>query len=112
MITGRNAVLLAGAAIVVVLLASVAVAHRDTWFRALKRHRRIVELAVLGAVVAVVAALLVAHHDELEGLLERIENGDPLWLAIAAACEIASFAGYVPLVQIIDSPWPRGWTCP
>ena len=104
MITGRNAVLLAGAAIVVVLLASVAVAHRDTWFRALKRHRRLVELVVLGAVIAVVAALLVAHHDELEGLLERIENGDPLWLAIAAACEIASFAGYVLLVRIIHSP--------
>ena len=103
-ITGRNAVLVAGAAIVVVLLASVAIAQRDSWFRALKRHRRLVELVVLGAVIAVVAALLVAHHDELEGLLERIENGDPLWLAIAAACEIASFAGYVVLVRIIHSP--------
>jgi uncharacterized protein (TIRG00374 family) len=103
-ITGRNAVLVAGAAIVVVLLASVAIARRDTWFQALKRHRRLVELVVLGAVIAVAAALLVAHHDELEGLLERIENGDPLWLAIAAACEIASFAGYVVLVRIIHSP--------
>ena len=104
MITGRNAVLVAGAAIVVVLLASVAIARRDVWFQALKRHRRLVELVVLGAVIAVAAALLVAHHDELEGLLERIENGDPLWLAIAAACEIASFAGYVVLVRIIHSP--------
>jgi uncharacterized membrane protein YbhN (UPF0104 family) len=103
-ISGRNAVFLAGAIVCVLLLGSVGIARRDVWFRALKRHRRAVELVVLGAVVAVAAALLVAHHDQLQGILERIEDGNPLWLAIAAACEIASFAGYVLLVRIIHSP--------
>jgi uncharacterized membrane protein YbhN (UPF0104 family) len=59
---------------------------------------------VLAAVVAVVAALLATHEAELERLLRRIEGGDPLWLAIAAAFEVASFAGYVVLVRIIYAP--------
>ncbi len=104
MISGRNAVLAAGAVVVIVLVAGLAIAHRDTWFQALKRHRRLAELVFLGAVIVIAGVLLVSHHDELEGLLERIESGDPLWLAIAAACEIVSFAGYVLLVRIIHSP--------
>jgi uncharacterized membrane protein YbhN (UPF0104 family) len=107
-----GAVLVAGAIIAALLLASVAVARRDTWFSALRAHRRIVEFTLLGVVVAVVAALLVAHHDELEDILRRIEGGDPAWLAIAAACEIVSFGGYVVLVRVIHvpvAPRLRGW---
>jgi len=59
---------------------------------------------VLAAVVAVVAVLLATHEAELERLLRRIEGGDPLWLAIAAGFEVASFAGYVVLVRIIYAP--------
>jgi uncharacterized membrane protein YbhN (UPF0104 family) len=103
-VTARNAVLLAGALVCVLILASLAVARRDSWFQAIKRHRRLVELGVLGAVVVVGGALLAAHHDELEGLLRRIESGDPVWLAIAAGCEIASFVGYIILVRVILSP--------
>jgi uncharacterized membrane protein YbhN (UPF0104 family) len=103
-VTGRQAVLLGGGIVCVLIVASLAVAHRDTWFQALKRHRRLVELALLGAVVVAAGALLAAHHDELEGLLRRIESGDPVWLAIAAACEVVSFAGYVVLVRVIFSP--------
>ncbi len=69
MISGRNAVLIAGAIVCVLLLGSVAVARRDVWFRALKRHRRAVELVAPGALIAVGAALLVAHHDQLTGVL-------------------------------------------
>jgi uncharacterized membrane protein YbhN (UPF0104 family) len=103
-VTGRQAVLLGAGVVCVPILGSLAVAHRDTWFQALKRHRRLAELVVLGAVVVVGGALLVAHHDELERLLRRIESGDPVWLAIAAGLEIVSFAGYVVLVRVIFSP--------
>ena len=67
-------------------------------------------MAVAGLVVAV-AFLAAAHLDELEELVQRVESGDPAWLALAVGLEGVSFGGYVVLTKLVYRPRaPRlGW---
>ena len=60
----------------------------------------------------VIAFLAVTHIDDLEELVERVESGDPGWLALAVALEAVSFGGYVVLTRLVFRPRaPRlGWT--
>ena len=51
-----------------------------------------------------VAAFAAAHLDELELLVERVEAGDPLWLATAVGFEVISFGGYVVLTYVVYRP--------
>ena len=68
-------------------------------------------MAVVGLVV-IVACVAAAHLDDLEALVERVESGDPAWLALAVGLEAISFAGYVVLTERVYRPRaPRlGWT--
>jgi uncharacterized membrane protein YbhN (UPF0104 family) len=52
----------------------------------------------------VVLALAAAHLDDLEHLVERVEEGDPAWLALAAGFEVLSFGGYVVLTRVLYRP--------
>ncbi len=80
------------------------VVERDAWITRLKAHRNLVRRGVIGAVVVVVVALGIAHLNDLEELVERVERGDPLWLAIGAGAEIVSFGGYVVLTYVVHRP--------
>jgi uncharacterized membrane protein YbhN (UPF0104 family) len=97
-------VLLVGAAVALLLTASVGIAHRDAWLAALRSHRRLAGRMVAGVVVVIAGTLLVAHRDALASLLRRIEGGDPWWLGIAVGAEAISFSGYVALTRIVHSP--------
>jgi uncharacterized membrane protein YbhN (UPF0104 family) len=73
--------------------------------------RRVSWVAVVAAIVAATLVLLPGHVDDLREELRRIEGGDPWWLALAAALEIVSFAGYVLLFRAVfsDDETPIGW---
>lgn len=86
------------------IVASVLIATRDGWIRRLKAHRNLVRRGVIGAVVVVVVALGIAHLSDLEELVERVEQGDPAWLALGVGLEAASFAGYVVLTRVVYRP--------
>ena len=107
----EHTIVLAGAVIAFVLVASALVVKRDVWMDGLRRHRTLVgRMAVAGLVVAV-AFLAAAHLDELEELVQRVESGDPAWLAVAVGLEVVSFGGYVVLTKLVYRPRaPRlGW---
>ena len=104
LIPSEHTIVLAGCATAAILLASVLVARRDLWVAQLKAHRTLVRRAVIGALVVVVVALGIAHLDDLEHLVERVEQGDPAWLALAVGLEIVSFAGYVVLTGVVYRP--------
>jgi uncharacterized protein (TIRG00374 family) len=108
----QHAIVLAGVTAAAILLASVAVTHRDDWVPAVKRHRRLVLRAALGALIAVGVVLAIAHRQGLEDTLTRVEQGNPVWLAVAVALETLSFAGYMLLTHQVYAPraprlnWP------
>ena len=104
LIPSEHTIVLAGCATAAILLASVLVARRDLWVTQLKAHRTLVRRAVIGALVVVVVALGIAHLDDLEHLVERVEQGDPAWLALGVGLEIVSFAGYVVLTGVVYRP--------
>ena len=103
-IPSEHTIVLAGVAAAAVLIACVLVVERDAWITRLKAHRNLVRRSVIGAVVVVVVALGIAHLNDLEELVERVERGDPLWLAIGAGAEIVSFGGYVVLTYVVHRP--------
>ncbi len=108
----EHTIVVAGVVIAAVLVASALVVERDAWMRQLREHRRLVgRMAVVGLVV-IVACVAAAHLDDLEALVERVESGDPAWLALAVGLEAISFAGYVVLTERVYRPRaPRlGWT--
>jgi len=87
-----------------VLIASVLVVRRDAWVPVARSHKQLVRGAVIGAIVIVLVALAISHADDLEELLERVEGGDPWWLALAVALEAVSFGGYVVLTRELYRP--------
>jgi uncharacterized protein (TIRG00374 family) len=108
----EHTIVLVGIAAAAVLVASALVAKRDVWLTQLQAHRKAVSRALIGAAVIVVAAVAIAHLDDVEELLERVERGDPAWLAVAIGFEVLSFAGYVVLTRVVHRPraprldWP------
>jgi uncharacterized protein (TIRG00374 family) len=103
-IPSEHTIVLAGVAAAGVLVASVLVATRDAWITRLKARRNLVRRGVIGAVIVVAVALGIAHLDELEELVERVERGDPVWLAVAVGLELVSFGGYVVLTHVVHRP--------
>ena len=103
-IPSEHTIVLAGVAAAAVLVASVLVAKRDAWITQLEAHRNLVRRAVVGAVVVVVVSLGIAHLDDLEELVQRVERGDPAWLAAGVGLEIVSFGGYVVLTYVVHHP--------
>jgi uncharacterized protein (TIRG00374 family) len=103
-IPSEHTIVLAGVAAAAVLVASVLVAKRDAWITQLEAHRNLVRRAVVGAVVVVVVSLGIAHLDDLEELVQRVERGDPAWLAAGVGLEIVSFGGYVVLTHVVHHP--------
>jgi len=100
----QHTILVAGAIAAAILIASALIVRRDAWLTPLKAHRRVVTRALIGAVVLAVAAFAVSHLDDLEHLVERVEQGDPVWLAVAVGLEIVSFGGYVVLTYLVYRP--------
>ena len=100
----QHTIVAAGVAVAAVLVASAALTHRDAWLTPLQAHRHAVKRVVIAAVAVVVLAVAVAHLDDLEHLLQRVEAGDPRWLALAAGFEVLSFGGYVVLTRIVYRP--------
>ena len=90
-----------------VLIASVLVVRRDAWLPVARSHKQLLRGAVIGAIVIVLVALGISHADDLEELLERVEGGDPWWLALAVALEAVSFGGYVVLTREPTGRWRR-----
>jgi uncharacterized membrane protein YbhN (UPF0104 family) len=56
------------------------------------------------AVGLVVVALLATQFSKVGGMLKRIEEGDPLWLALGVGIEAFSFIGYIALTKEIFGP--------
>lgn len=100
----QHAVVFAGVAVAAILLVSVAVVRRDAWVPVAKRHRRALLRAGVGAIIAVGVAFAIAHRGQLEDMLDRVEQGDPVWLAVAVGLEVISFSGYVLLTRRVYSP--------
>jgi uncharacterized membrane protein YbhN (UPF0104 family) len=67
------------------------------------RRERLKRVAWI-AVGLVVVALLATQFSKVGGMLKRIEEGDPLWLALGVGIEAFSFIGYVALVKEIFGP--------
>jgi uncharacterized membrane protein YbhN (UPF0104 family) len=67
------------------------------------RRERLKRVAWI-AVGLIVVALLATQFDKVGGMLKRIEDGDPLWLALGVGIEAFSFIGYVVLVKEIFGP--------
>jgi uncharacterized membrane protein YbhN (UPF0104 family) len=67
------------------------------------RRERLKRVAWI-AVGLVVVALLATQFSKVGGMLKRIEEGDPLWLALGVGIEGFSFIGYVALVKEIFGP--------
>ena len=103
-IPSEHTIVLAGLGAAGVLIACVLVATRDAWITPLKAHRNLVRRGVIGAVVVVVVAIGIAHLNDLEELVDRVERGDPVWLAVGAGAEIVSFGGYVVLTYVVHRP--------
>jgi uncharacterized protein (TIRG00374 family) len=102
---------MAGVAAAAVIVASVLLATRDAWIAGLKAHRNLVRRGVIGAVVVVVVAIGIAHLNDLEEIVDRVERGNPVWLALGMGLEVVSFGGYVVLTYVVHRPQaPRlGW---
>jgi uncharacterized protein (TIRG00374 family) len=98
---------MAGVAAAAVIVASVLIATRDAWIAGLKAHRNLVRRGVIGAVVVVVVAIGIAHLNDLEEIVDRVERGDPVWLALGVGLEIVSFGGYVVLTYVVHRPRAR-----
>ncbi len=101
------------ATIVVVGLAVVCVIVLEKPDREwLQDHRRQLRRAIWGGVALLAIALLVGQLHHLGGMLKRIQEGDPAWLAFGVGVESLSFVGYVVLTYAIFSPHaPRlGWS--
>ncbi len=103
-IPSEHTIVLVGVAAAAVLVACVLVATRDAWITELEAHRNLVRRGVIGAVVVIVVALGIAHLNDLEELVDRVERGDPAWLAVGVALEIVSFSGYVVLTYVVHRP--------
>ena len=103
-IPSEHTIVLLGVGAAAVIVACVLVATRDAWITELKAHRNLVRRGVIGAVIVVVVALGIAHLNDLEELVDRVERGDPAWLAVGVAAEIVSFAGYVVLTYVVHRP--------
>lgn len=97
----EHTIVVVGVTAAAVLLGSLLVVKRDAWLSTLEEHRKVVRGTVIGMVVVVALAVGVAHLEDLEQLVERVEHGDPGWLALAVAFEIVSFAGYVVLTHAV-----------
>lgn len=108
----QHAIVLAGIAAAAILLASVAVARHDDWVPSVKRHRRLLLRAALGALIVVGVVFAIAHRQQLEDTLDRVEQGDPWWLALAVAFETLSFAGYMLLTHQVYAPRAPGLNWP
>lgn len=74
-------------------------------------RRRTVWLVIGLVVVLAVLYGAVPQIPELRRTLGRVRGGDSAWLALAAACEVASFAGYVVAFRtVFGGPGSRiGW---
>ena len=64
-----------------------------------------------GAVAAVsLLYLLVAQLAGLDETWGRLNDGEPAWIALAAALELASFAGYAALFRLVAGlGWRATW---
>ncbi len=100
----QHTIVLLGAVAAGVVLASVALTHRDAWLTPLQAHRRLARNGVIGAVVIVLIAVGIAHLNELEELVDRVARGDPAWLALGVGLEAVSFGGYVVLTRTVYRP--------
>jgi uncharacterized membrane protein YbhN (UPF0104 family) len=100
----QHTIVVCGLVIGALLVVSAAVTKRDAWLAPLKAHRHAVRRAAIAAAAVVVLAFAAAHVDDLEHLVERVEQGDPAWLALAAGFEALSFGGYVVLTRIVYRP--------
>jgi putative heme transporter len=97
----EHTILIAGAAVACVIVASLAVTHRETW---VQPHWKAISRLLLAAVFVIAAALALAHLDQFEQVVDRVEHGDLRWLALACGFEIVSFGGYVVLTRTVYQP--------
>lgn len=108
----QTLVMLIGAFIGLVIIASTLISHRDAWLGALRGRQQLVRWAISAAVIALLIAFASTHLDELHSLLDRMRSGDAAWLAAAVGLEAVSFAAYVVLTHQLYSPrlprldWP------
>src|SRR3954471_21861123 len=88
---------LVAVAVVVILagVSAIAVGQADReWLGA---HRRELRRVVWAAVFLLVVALLAGQLHKVEGMLHRVQAGEPSWLALAVGFEAVSFVGYIVL---------------
>jgi uncharacterized membrane protein YbhN (UPF0104 family) len=73
--------------------------------------RRLLFGAAFVALILVLLYFVLPKVAGLQGTWNRIRNGDPVWLVVAAVLELLSFAGYVALFRAIFADRaPRiGW---
>ncbi len=70
----------------------------------LGRYRERLKRVAWISVGLIVVAVLATQLNKLGAMLRRIEEGDPLWLALGVGIEAFSFVGYVVLVKEIFGP--------
>ena len=91
---------------ILAIICAIAVGQSDSdWLGA---HRRELRRVAWGAAFLVVIALLAGQLHRLEGMLERVQDGDPSWLALGVAIESLSFVGYIALTYRCSAGKRRG----
>jgi uncharacterized membrane protein YbhN (UPF0104 family) len=111
-LSSHQVMVLTGAFIALVVVASAALTHRDAWLAAIRSRPQLVRWTVAAVVLAVAGTFAAGHLDELHDLIERLSRGDLRWLAAAAGLEAISFVGYVVLTYLLYHPrlpridWP------
>src|SRR3954471_10100696 len=99
---------LVAVAVVVVLAGVCALAVGQADKEWLGAHRRELRRVVWAGVFLLVIALLAGQLHKLEGMLRRVQDGDPWWLALGVGFEAVSFLGYVVLThQMFRRDAPR-----
>jgi uncharacterized protein (TIRG00374 family) len=61
--------------------------------------KRLIQTGVVVVALTVAIYVLIPRIVGLEGALDNIGNGDPVWIAVALAFNIAAFAAYVALFR-------------
>jgi len=87
---------------ILAVVSVVAAGHGESEW--LGRNRERLKRVAWISVGLIVFALAVTQLNKLSVMLRRIEEGDPLWLALGVGIEALSFVGYVVLTKEVFGP--------
>jgi putative heme transporter len=77
--------------------------------------KRLIQTAIIVVLLLVAIYVLIPRLFDLQDALDKIGEGDPIWIAVGVLCCVAMFAAYVALFrgvvgeQVIHLEWREGY---